>query len=157
MDNLCLETLFKRCLTSCQIEWKELSRQQHGTIQRALWSLADFPISQNLTNLIFLYFVRQIFHNVLDEISREKTEKKHPTLNPLHQKLRFLVTSPAAIYRKTAGWSFASPMDRRQMETGVFVSIPDTIWAVMGQESCLGTRKNCWLMDGNSLKYGNLI
>jgi hypothetical protein len=26
----------------------------------------------------------------------------------------------------------------------------------MGQETCLGTRKNCWLMDGNSLKYGNL-
>jgi hypothetical protein len=97
MDNLCLETLFKRCLTSCQIDGKELSRQQHGTIQRALWSLADFPISQNLTNLIFF---RQIFHNLVDEISRKKREKK---TSDTASNFGPGVTLPAAIYRKTAG------------------------------------------------------
>ena len=149
MDNLCLETLFKRCLTSCQIDGKELSRQQHGTIQRALWSLADFPISQNLTNLIFF---RQIFHNLVDEISRKKREKK----NIRHCiKLRTrgdlasgnIPENSWLIFCLTHGYTADGDRGLHRFQIQ---------WAVMGQETCLGTRKICWLMDGNSLKYGNL-
>ena len=146
MDNLCLETLFKRCLTSCQIDGKELSRQQHGTIQRALWSLADFPISQNLTNLIFFARFSTTWwmnfpgkngkKNIRHCIHCIKLRTRGDLASGNIPENSWLIFCLTHGYTADGGRGFY----RFQIQ-----------WAVMGQETCLGTRKNCWLMDGNSM------